>query len=85
MYGGIEIPKNATVFTATSRRLPGFKAANMPTNKPMITPKNVASDPKRIVLTRESFNSGHTSRLPLMLRGQLNDTKFLSQWKYPST
>jgi hypothetical protein len=85
MYGGIEIPKNAAVLTATSRRLPGLSAANIPTISPTTTPTNVASDPSRTVLTIESFNAGQTSRLPLMLRGQLKVTKFFNQLKYPST
>jgi hypothetical protein len=85
MYGGIEIPKNAAVFTVTSRRLPGFSAANIPTINPTVTPTNVASDPRRTVFTSESFNAGQTSRLPLILRGQSNVTKFFSQFKYPIT
>jgi hypothetical protein len=85
MYGGIEIPKNAAVLTVTSRRLPGLRAANIPTINPTVTPTNVASEPRRTVFTIESFKAGQTSRLPLILRGQLNVTKFFSQFKYPST
>mgnify|MGYP003337266324 CR=1 FL=1 len=81
MYGGMEIPTNAAVFTATSRFPPGRRAANIPTNSPTAIPTTLARVPSRIVLAIASFKAGNTSRLPLIERGQLKVMKFLSQLK----
>jgi len=79
------MPTKAAVFTLTSRRLPGFNAANIPAARPNTMPMKLAALPNRNVLAIASFNAGQTSLLPLMLRGQLKVTKFCNQLRYPKT
>ena len=60
----------AKVLVVESRRLPGFSATKMPIPSPMVMPITDDVMPRRSVFIIESLKSGHTSRLPLMLRGQ---------------